>query len=269
MIPPGLRGPIKVTLPSEVPPTMEEVESQLPDLLPGGRSRPRNCTARHRVAIIVPYRDRELHLRTFLLNIHSFLSRQMLDYGVFIVEQFGPASDPFNRAMLLNVGAAEAVKQHDYTCFIFHDIDLLPEDDRNLYTCPVQPRHLSVAIDSFLYRLPYDDIFGGVSAMSVDHFRLVNGFSNVFWGWGGEDDDMSNRLRQKKLYISRYPANIARYRMLKHSKGKANPDRFKNLYSGAKRMGKDGYNSLRYRKVQLKLKKLYTWILVDLARLKH
>ena len=39
--------------------------------------------------------------------------------------------------------------------------------------------------------------------MSVDHFRLVNGFSNVFWGWGGEDDDMSNRLRQKKLYISR------------------------------------------------------------------
>jgi len=269
MIPPGLRGPIKVTLPAEVPPSMEEVESRFPNLLPGGRSRPRNCTARHRVAIIVPYRDRELHLRTFLLNIHSFLSRQMLDYGVFIVEQFGPVADPFNRAMLMNVGAAEAVRQHDYTCFIFHDIDLLPEDDRNLYTCPVQPRHLSVAIDSFLYRLPYDDIFGGVSAMSVEHFRLVNGFSNVFWGWGGEDDDMSNRLRQKKLYISRYPANIARYKMLKHSKGKANPDRFKNLYSGAKRMGKDGYNSLKYRKVQLKLKKLYTWILVDLPHLKH
>jgi hypothetical protein len=66
--------------------------------------------------------------------------------------------------------------------------------------------------------LPYDDIFGGVSAMSVDHFRQVNGFSNIFWGWGGEDDDMSNRLRQKKLYISRYPANIARYKMLRHNK---------------------------------------------------
>ena len=45
--------------------------------------------------------------------------------------------------------------------------------------------------------------------MTVDQFRQVNGFSNMFWGWGGEDDDMSNRLRQKKLYISRYPANIA------------------------------------------------------------
>ena len=190
-----------------------------------------------------------------------------MDYGVYVVEQWG--SGPFNRAMLMNVGAAEALKQHDFQCFIFHDVDLLPEDDRNLYTCPAQPRHMSVAINSFLYRLPYDDIFGGVSAMTVDHFRQVNGFSNLFWGWGGEDDDMSNRLRQKKLYISRYPANIARYRMLKHSKDKANPERFRYLYSGAKRMAKDGYNSLKYRRVDLLLKRLYTWILVDLPHLKN
>jgi beta-1,4-galactosyltransferase 1 len=68
------------------------------------------------------------------------------------VEQFGPPSSSFNRAMLMNVGASEALKQHDFHCFVFHDVDLLPEDDRNLYTCPVQPRHMSVAIDSFLYR---------------------------------------------------------------------------------------------------------------------
>ena len=123
--------------------------------------------------------------------------------------------------------------------------------------------------------------------MTVDHFRQVNGFSNMFWGWGGEDDDMSNRLandlfvlflpsianplfyrlRTKKLYISRYPANIARYRMLKHAKDKANPDRFKYLYTGAKRIDKDGYNSLKYKRVQLDLKRLYTWILVDLPHL--
>ena len=103
--------------------------------------------------------------------------------------------------------------------------------------------------------------------MTVDQFRQVNGFSNMFWGWGGEDDDMSNRLRQKKLYISRYPANIARYRMLRHSKDKANPDRFKYLYSGAKRMAKDGYNSLKYKPVKIEYKRLYTWILVDLPHL--
>merc|ERR1712029_297713 len=159
----------------------------------------------------------------------------------------------FNRAMLFNVGATEALKQHDYQCFIFHDVDLMPEDDRNIYSCPVQPRHMSVAIDTFMYQLPYDGIFGGVSAMKLEHFRQVNGFSNKYLGWGGEGDDMRNRLVSKKLYISRYPANIARYKMLGHAKQKVNSDRFKILYTGAKRMDTDGYNSLVYKRVQLTL----------------
>jgi len=264
MIPPNLKGRFPVTV-NNIP-SMDDMSNMFPGLELGGRFHPQSCLSKHKVAIIVPYRDREPHLRAFLLNIHKFLQTQQVEYGIYIVEQSG--NQPFNRAMLMNVGAAEALKQHDYQCFIFHDVDLLPEDDRNLYTCPIQPRHMSVSIDSFLYRLPYDDIFGGVSAMTVDQFRAVNGFSNLFWGWGGEDDDMANRLRVKKLFISRYPANIARYKMLKHGKEKANPERFKYLYSGAKRMARDGYNSLKYRKVDFMLKKLYTWVLVDLPHLK-
>jgi GT2 family glycosyltransferase len=131
----------------------------------------------------------------------------------------------FNRASLMNVGFVEALKMHDWDCFVFHDVDLLPMDDRNLYTCPDQPRHLSVAVDTFSFKLPYSSIFGGVSAMTVKQFRTVNGFSNQFWGWGGEDDDMSNRLKHVGFHIARYPMNIARYTMLSHNKEKANPKR--------------------------------------------
>lgn len=52
----------------------------------------------------------------------------------------------------MNVGFKEALLQYDYQCFIFHDVDLIPEDDRNLYTCPDQPRHMSVAVDTMSYR---------------------------------------------------------------------------------------------------------------------
>lgn len=38
----------------------------------------------------------------------------------------------FNRAKLMNIGYREASLLYDYQCFIFHDVDLLPEDDRNL-----------------------------------------------------------------------------------------------------------------------------------------
>ena len=58
----------------------------------------------------------------------------------------------FNRALLMNIGYAEASKQANYSCYIFHDVDLLPEDDRNLYSCPEHARHMSAAVDKFHYR---------------------------------------------------------------------------------------------------------------------
>jgi hypothetical protein len=41
--------------------------------------------------------------------------------------------------------------------------------------------------------LPYKEFFGGVSGLTVEQFRKINGFPNAFWGWGGEDDDLWNR----------------------------------------------------------------------------
>nr|XP_054922487.1 beta-1,4-N-acetylgalactosaminyltransferase bre-4-like isoform X2 [Dermacentor andersoni] len=188
LVPPHLVGRLKVL---KEAPSFETMEKEFPHILPGGRYQPKDCTARHRVAILVPYRDREEHLRVFLYNMHQMLPRQQIDYTIFVIEQAGQGK--FNRAKLFNVGYLEALALYDYQCFIFHDVDLIPEDDRNLYTCPEQPRHMSVAIDTMKYRLPYALIFGGVSALKKEHMQLVNGFSNEYWGWGGEDDDMSYR----------------------------------------------------------------------------
>lgn len=259
LVPPHLVGRLKVL---KGAPSFETMEKEFPHILPGGRYKPKDCTARHRVAILVPYRDREEHLRVFLYNMHQMLPRQQIDYTIFVIEQAGQGK--FNRAKLFNVGYLEALALYDYQCFIFHDVDLIPEDDRNLYTCPEQPRHMSVAIDTMKYRLPYALIFGGVSALKKEHMQLVNGFSNEYWGWGGEDDDMSYRLQHYHLKISRYPANIARYTMLKHAKDTPSPERYKLLYKGKLRYRKDGINSVNYERLDIVFKKLYTWILADL-----
>lgn len=42
-------------------------------------------------------------------------------------------------------------------------------------------------------RLRYKGYFGGVTAMTKEQFLQVNGFSNIYWGWGGEDDDLRIR----------------------------------------------------------------------------
>lgn len=82
-----------------------------------------------------------------------------------------------------------------------------------------QNRHLKNSFNeqdlSFLIhsirRLPYRSIFGGVSAMTVEQFESVNGFSNAFFGWGGEDDDMSNRFVSCTFLLSTRQNSIFYY----------------------------------------------------------
>ena len=65
---------------------------------------------------------------------------------------FVEGNGSFNRGMLMNVGVREALKQHTFDCLVLHDVDLLPENDRNLYTCSNSPRHMSVALSTYDYR---------------------------------------------------------------------------------------------------------------------
>jgi N-terminal domain of galactosyltransferase len=64
-----------------------------------------------------------------------------------------------------------------------------------------------VSIGSF-YRLPYTKLFGGVEAFKTEHFEQVNGFSNLFFGWGGEDDDLYQRYNF--LVLAPSLANLSR-----------------------------------------------------------
>lgn len=57
------------------------------DVRPGGKHKPINCVSRNKVAIIIPYRQRESHLKVFCNHMHPFLKRQELDYGIYIVNQ--------------------------------------------------------------------------------------------------------------------------------------------------------------------------------------
>ncbi|KAM8976949.1 beta-1,4-galactosyltransferase 4 [Pelodytes ibericus] len=260
---PYLRGVVPLNFDPTL--SLEQVKTKNP-AVENGVFRPEGCKPQQKVAILIPHRSREKHLLYLLENLHPFLQRQQLEYGIYIIHQAGNMK--FNRAKLLNVGYIEALKEAKWDCFIFHDVDLLPENDFNLYLCDSEPKHLVVGRNATGYRLRYKGYFGGVTAMTQGQFAKVNGYSNNYWGWGGEDDDLRQRVVLHNMKVVRPSPDIARYTMTFHTRdngNEVNNRRMQLLNQVSKVWKTDGLNSCSYRLLSIEHNSLYINLTVDIG----
>merc|ERR550517_703454 len=81
--------------------------------------------------------------------------------------------------------------------------------------------------------------------MTSKQYTQINGFSNMYWGWGAEDDDVYRRLRSHRLPIDHLNKE-GFYKMAKHAQEPENSKRFEVLKQGATRYDWDGLSNLRY-----------------------
>jgi glycosyltransferase involved in cell wall biosynthesis len=204
-----------------------------------------------KLAIIVPYRNREAHLEQFVPCMEKTLKKDKIPFYIYIIEQLD--EKPFNRAKLLNVGFNEA---SDCDYFAFHDVDMLPVDSD--YSYPDGPTHLSSEVEQFNWGLPYEGYFGGVTLFDKESFTKINGYSNEYWGWGAEDDDVLHRcmLRDVDTYRKQ-----CRYKSLNHDRDVQSDLYYQNLHklqrfqsdsSANEAIESDGLSTLKYEVVSEK-----------------
>jgi hypothetical protein len=137
-----------------------------------------------KIGIVVPFRNRYEQLDIFKERITKYLTEKDIPYELIIVEQ--DDAKLFNRGMLLNIGFTYAEKlKCKYV--VFHDIDMLPVDVD--YSYSDTPLHLATDFTDNKREL-FDTYFGGVTMFNVKDFKKINGYSNKYWGWGYEDDDL-------------------------------------------------------------------------------
>ncbi len=165
------------------------------------------------LAVIVPYRDQPLqnraeHLKRFIPLMETFLKNTQIthpflkSYHIYIIEQ-SEDGYKFNRGKLLNIGFKTALQQNPKTnSFCFHDVDLIPGSllEYSYAKYPINPIHIGAVWGRYSSAPNY---VGGILTMSKDDFEKVNGFPNNFWGWGGEDDELSERMRDNRIQVEK------------------------------------------------------------------
>ena len=57
---------------------------------------------KHKLGVIIPYREREEHLERFIEHFTKFMSDKKINYQIFVIEQCDLKL--FNRGRLLNIG---------------------------------------------------------------------------------------------------------------------------------------------------------------------
>lgn len=181
-----------------------------------------------RLSIIVPYRDRQEHLRQFLKHMLAYFQRDKIDrnipYRMTIVEQV--AGKPFNVGKLCNVGFDLTRNLADYFCF--HNVDYLPiwadysypKAPARLVWYGAEARPVRTGGQTFL-RHNRDDFFGAVVMFQKEHFERVNGYDNDYWGWGFEDSDLRERVYAAGMEIDRRDGT---FRPLDHDNAGLNED---------------------------------------------
>ncbi|XP_051869874.1 beta-1,4-galactosyltransferase 4 isoform X2 [Pristis pectinata] len=223
---PYLHGAKKLKFDAQL--TLAQVQENNPKVQKGMYA-PQECHPLQRVAVLIPYRNRERHLLYLLEHLHPLLQRQLLDYGIYVINQAG--NGRFNRAKLLNVGFLEAMKERKWDCFIFHDVDLIPENDFNLYLCDNVPKHLVVGRNATGYKV------------QLQKMKIVRPPSE----------------------IARYTMTFH-----KRDKGnEVNNDRMKLLREVSQNWKKDGLNSCSYNVLLQDHKPLYINITVDIGDPHH
>jgi hypothetical protein len=135
---------------------------------------------------------------------------------VLVIEQ--GCDRPFNRGALLNIGVFLA-NCDDIDSVCTQDVDMLPHADLiHEYTRKLDSgtvRHIAGGWNRYTQPCPRKSVggiqrnfLGGVVMLQQEQFKAVNGYPNDFWGWGGEDDELRDRLVLHGLSVEKCTGGI-------------------------------------------------------------
>lgn len=142
----------------------------------------------HKLGICIPYRNRKEHIERLIPRLSIYLNSRGIDHKFYVGHQVDDKL--FNRGAMKNIAAYHAFQDGcDYIAW--HDVDMVPHKSNCDYSYPENtPIHIATKLSKYDFGLGYDQYFGGVVLFNKEQVELTNGYSNDYWDWGQEDDDL-------------------------------------------------------------------------------
>lgn len=161
--------------------------------------------------IVLPFKDKngkyKTALNSFIDTFFNYVETQLSNFEIIIVEQLDGSINTnlphrysslarhkdeefFNLGRTINIGF-DIIKNNndvkDDDILFFHPVDLLPKNvNYNIINTTKFFESIHPSENYYHYKL---------IGFKISDFETVNGFSNEYWGWGLEDDDMIHRLK--------------------------------------------------------------------------
>jgi len=141
----------------------------------------------HKLGICIPYRNRKDHIERLIPHLTKHLNEKGIEHTFYVGHQIDDKL--FNRGAMKNIAAHYAFEDGcDYVAW--HDVDMLGHEESD-YSYPEEnPLHIATKLSKYNYGMNYDQYFGGVVLFNKEQAYKTNGYSNEYWDWGQEDDDL-------------------------------------------------------------------------------
>ena len=141
-----------------------------------------------KLGICIPYRNRKEHIEKLIPSLTEHLNNLGIPHKFYVGHQVDDKL--FNRGAMKNIAAYHAFEDGcDYIAW--HDVDMVPHNENCDYSYPDEfPVHIATKLSKYEYKLGYEQYFGGVVLFTKDQVLKTNGYSNDYWDWGQEDDDL-------------------------------------------------------------------------------
>jgi hypothetical protein len=160
-----------------------------------------NLKNEFKLNVIIPIRNRDEDLNNITDRLEEIFNSQGIHAKYYIIEQ--SEKNKFNKGKICNAAFIESLKDGFSDNYLFNDVDVYPQKTKKNNIIDFKYHQNKKNKNKIRHPYGFSHCLGCLFMVKADTYKKINGFSNKYYGWGGEDHDIQKRAEVLDVDIDR------------------------------------------------------------------